>query len=384
MNNILEKIRKEKISALILAVSAVIFIALLVWVRSGTESAEQGAEYVEYEKGRITSVASENVESDPSSDGAYRGEQLLIVEIQTGRYKGEELLTNNYIGPLYGVPLKEGQSVVAAISTHSDGQHNAVVYEYNRIPAIIAILAVFFIVTILIGGRTGLRSLLGLAFTIVCLFLILIPLLIKGAPTIPATFIMCAYVALVCFTILGGVHRKTVSAFLGTFCGAALAALFGIIAQRLTLIDGMRIAEIEPLLQMRQSGTPIGLRGLLVAGVIISALGAVMDVSMSISSSLEEVHQANPELASKQLFMSGMNIGRDMVGTMTNTLILAFLGSGFTLIIYLHSIGLSFYQLFSSAYVSIEVISGISSSIGMVLAIPLTALISSTLISRKY
>jgi uncharacterized membrane protein len=108
-----------------------------------------------------------------------------------------------------------------------------------------------------------------------------------------------------------------------------------------------------------------------------------MDVAMSISSSLEEVHKANPKLGVKDLFSSGMNIGRDMVGTMTNTLILAFLGSGFTLIVYLFSLGLSKYQLFTSAYVSIETISGISSSIGMILAIPLTAVISASLLAGK-
>ena len=109
-----------------------------------------------------------------------------------------------------------------------------------------------------------------------------------------------------------------------------------------------------------------------------------MDVAMSISSALEEVHAANPALKQQDLFKSGMNIGRDMVGTMTNTLILAFLGSEFTLIIFLYVRGLTFYHLFSTVFVSVETISGLSSSIGMILAIPLTALISSTLIkSRK-
>ena len=207
-------------------------------------------------------------------------------------------------------------------------------------------------------------------------------MLIKGAPTIPATFLMCAYVSLVCYTILGGIHRKTVSAFLGTVAGTAFATIFGLIAQSMSRMSGLRMSNVEPLLQLRQMGTPIGLRGLLVAGIIISSLGAVMDVSMSISSALEEVHQANPDLTSAQLFKSGMNIGRDMAGTMTNTLILAFLGSGFTLIIYLYSLGLSFYQLFSSAYAAIEVISGISCSIGMILTIPLTAFIASNLIKK--
>lgn len=164
---------------------------------------------------------------------------------------------------------------------------------------------------------------------------------------------------------------------------APLALLFGLLAQALTRVDGLRIEDVEPLLQLRQTGTPIGLRGLLVGGIIISALGAVMDVTMGIASSLAEVHAANPQLSRRELFRSGMNIGRDMVGTMTNTLILAFLGSGFTLILYLYSLGLSFRQLMSSAYVSMEVVSGIASSVGVILSIPLTALITAAVFTRE-
>ena len=108
-----------------------------------------------------------------------------------------------------------------------------------------------------------------------------------------------------------------------------------------------------------------------------------MDVAMGISSSLSEVSTANPSLTCRELFRSGMNIGRDMVGTMTNTLILALLGSDLVLIIYLYSLGLSSNQLISSAYLSIEVISSISSSIGVILSIPLTALFGSIALAKK-
>ena len=376
------KIRIDKLTLIVLAVSALVFIALFMWARPEKSEPLEASEYVEYEKAEVTGILSDNTEIDPASDNAYRGEQLLTAIVKTGRYKDEELLVYNYTGPLYGVPVSEGDSIIISISTHADGQHNAVVYEYNRIPALAIVIIIFCIFTVLIGGKTGLKSLIGLLFTILCLFTILIPMLLKGAPTLPATFLMCAYIALVSFVILGGVHRKTISAFLGTFAGTALAMIFGLIAQYASRINGLRISDVEPLLQLRQSGTPIGLSGLLVAGIIISALGAVMDVSMSISSALEEVHQANPELTARQLFRSGMNIGRDMAGTMTNTLILAFLGSGFTLIIYLYSLGLSFYQLSASAYAAIEIISGISSSIGMILTIPLTVIIASTLLKK--
>ena len=377
----MKNILKQKAAAAVLVISLIIFIMLLFIAGSGKEERAEGSDFVEYEKGTVTAVLSDSLEQDPSSDGAFRGEQTLTVKVKSGRYKGQELLVYNYAGPLYGVPVKEGDSVTMAVSTHSGGEHQAVVYEFNRIPQLAAVILLFFLATVLVGGRTGLKSLIGLVFTVLCLFMILIPLLIKGAPTLLTTYAVTAYIALVSFTILGGVSRKTVSAFLGTVSGTALAMIFSLAAQKMARINGLRLSDVEPLLQLRQSGSPIGLTGLLTAGIIISALGAVMDVAMSISSSLEEVRTADPSMTSRRLFGSGMNIGRDMVGTMTNTLILAFLGSSFTLIIYLYSLDLGFYQFFSSAYLAIEVISGISSSIGMILAIPLTALISSLLMS---
>ena len=235
----------------------------------------------------------------------------------------------------------------------------------------------------LANGKTGAKSLIGLVITLICIFLILLPMLMKGFPTLLTVFLICAYVAVVSFTILGGVSRKTLCASLATICGIAVALLFGLAAQALARIDGLRLADVEPLLQLRQTGTPIGLRYLLVGGIVISALGAVMDVAMSIASAISEIHSVNPALSTKELFRSGMNIGRDMVGTMTNTLILAFLGSSFVIVIYLYSIGLQPYQLLSSSYFAIEVISGISSSIGVIISVPLTALISAYVMGGK-
>ena len=126
----------------------------------------------------------------------------------------------------------------------------------------------------------------------------------------------------------------------------------------------------------------IGISGLVTAGVIISALGAVMDVAMSISSAMQEVKAQNLALGTRELFRSGMNIGRDMVGTMTNTLILAILGSGLTLIVYIYSLGLQPLQFVSSSYVALEAISAVASSVGVMLAVPLTALIAAVLYGR--
>ena len=108
-----------------------------------------------------------------------------------------------------------------------------------------------------------------------------------------------------------------------------------------------------------------------------------MDVAMSVSSAIGELKAVNPELTARALWRSGMNIGRDMVGTMTNTLILAILGSSTVLILYLYSLDLSWHQLMSSSYIGIEIISSVSSAIGVILAVPLTALASALLYGKK-
>lgn len=371
------------ISAGCLLVILAIFLGLYFYAHKDDEPPQDAVAYSEYEFATVTEILSDSCEPDAVAEGANRGQQTLLAEITTGRYKGETLLVYNSVGPIYSEQAEVGDSVCLIISTYENGDHMATVYEYNRSTPIYIILALFILVTVVIGGKTGAKSIFGLGLTVIVLLTILIPLLMKGWPVIFTTFFLCALVATACFIILGGVNKKIICACLGTVAGMALAMLFGILAQKLVHLDGMRAADAEALLQLRQTGTPIGIRGLLVAGVIISAFGAVMDVAMSISSAMAELKAVNGDLTAKDLWRSGMNIGRDMVGTMTDTLILAFLGSGFVEIIYLHSLGLSYNQLMSSSYMGIEVVSGVSSAIGVILSVPVTALICSVLYGKR-
>lgn len=376
-------LRENKWTCVVLAAALAVLLAARLLAAPVPVQSDEPENRADYESASVDQILSDSTEKDPASDNGYRGEQLLLVTVRSGDYKGQQMQVYNYVGPLYGGPLKVGDRATVLISTYSDGTVNATVYEFDRLLPLCIVLVLFIAAAVAVGGRTGVKSLVALAVTLVCLFGVLLPSLMKGANTLLMTFIVCAYVAVVSLTIVGGVRKKTVCAMLSAVAGTALALLFGLLAQGLTRIDGLRIDDVEPLLQLRQTGTPIGLRGLLVGGIVISALGAVMDVTMGIASSLSEVHAANPELSRRELFRSGMNIGRDMVGTMTNTLILAFLGSGFTLILYLYSLGLSPRQLLSSAYVSLEVVSGIASSVGVILSIPLTALITAEVFTRE-
>ena len=150
----------------------------------------------------------------------------------------------------------------------------------------------------------------------------------------------------------------------------------------------MYVAEphIEALLQIKQGQNPLAslrLGDLLVGGILIAALGAVNDVAMSISSSMNELVAVNPDLTRRRLLRSGMNIGRDMVGTMTNTLILALVGNGLVLMIYLSSLEPSFKQLMSTAFLSVEMVQALASSLGVILAVPMSVLLGMLLFAPK-
>ena len=376
--------QKKWISAAVLAVVLAIFAGLFVIAHPAREEAPEAAEYMEYENAVVEQILTDSTEADPVSEGHFRGNQNLIVRVKTGRYAGQQMMADNTVGPIYGCPMAVGDGVTVGLSTYSDGTVRCYIYEYDRSMGLALVLGAFLLVTVLVGGKVGLKSLLSLGLTVAALIFILLPLLLRGWPTILTTFFVSVLVTAATFVILGGVDKKTVCACLGTLAGIALATVLGLLAQKLLRIDGYRQEYAEALLQLRQTEeSAIGITGLITAGVIVSALGAVMDVAMSISSALQELTRVNPDLTSRDLFRSGMNIGRDMVGTMTNTLILAILGSGLTLVVYIYSLSLQPWQLLSSAYMSLEAISGIASSIGVMLAVPLTATICAVSYGKK-
>ena len=372
-------------AALVLAAVLLAGVVLYIAARPAEAAPEiQPDEYIEYENAVVEKILSDSTEEDPVSESHQRGTQLLLVTLQSGQYKGDQVLADNTVGPMYGQSYVVGQSLTVGVSTYEDGTVRCYVYEYNRLPGLLVMLGLFLLVTVLVGGKVGAKSLVSLGLTVVALIWLLLPLLLKGWPTIPTTFLISVLVTAATFVILGGVDKKTVCACLGTLAGIAFATIFGMLAQYILKIDGYREEYAEALLQLRQTGESlIGISGLITAGVIVSALGAVMDVAMSISSALQELTRVNENLTPRQLFASGMNIGRDMVGTMTNTLILAILGSGLTLIVYIYSLGLQPRQLLSSPYISLEAISAIASSIGVMLAVPLTAAICASVYCKK-
>ena len=377
-------------SALVLLLCGLIFFAAyqeaLKTPSTPRSSVQSG---VIYEKAKVIAITGGAYQGDQDMEDVPVGKQELTAELISGDYKGQHFSLTNNLSYLYGTVLKEGDTITVAFSLTDGKVENVVLQDYDRTVPLAVIVLLFLLVTILVGGKVGAKSLLGLGLTILCVFVILIPLLLDGWPTLPTVLALCAFVTVITFVVLGGVNRKTVCAILGTISGVAIAALFGELACALLRVNGYKMYSAEPaieaLLQIKQGQDPmhsLQLGDLLVGGIVIAALGAVNDVAMSISSAMNELVAVNPALTRRQLLRSGMNIGRDMVGTMTNTLILALVGSSLVLMIYLSSLEPSFSQLMSGTFFSVEMVQAIASSVGVILAVPLSALIGAFLFAK--
>ena len=374
---------KKTSQKLISVIAAVLMLTLLVLgvVLANRAQPKQNNPYyiISYVLVRVEEVMYENYTVDESTENALRGSQSLRVLVLTGRHKGDVTLINNYLGPMHEKLAKKGTVLTVTLTEdirETGYQISVVNYDYTWL--LTGMLVLFIAAVLIVGRRKGLMSLIGLAVTLIALVFFLVPMWLKGYPAIPLTLGVCVFVTVFCFILLGGVTRKTVSAMLGTTLCVLVSGAFAAVCGRIAGVSGMTMEEAEWLLdEGRAAGIMLRVRGLFVSGILISSLGAVMDVAMSIASSVTELSEVNPGMSSRSLFRSGMNIGRDMIGTMTNTLILAFAGTSLNLMIIMFAAGMQPYQLLNNNDTIMEVIRAIAGSIGLVLAVPLTAAVAS-------
>lgn len=382
------------LSIFVLLLSGVFFLTLYIQA-GGVQSKSRSDEIlgIYYARAKVLSIEGNEYHRDPQMEDVPVGQQLVKVEIQTGPYKGEQFVLKNHLSYFYGSLLDPGDHVTVSYSLTNGEDALVMLQDYDRTVPLICIVLLFLAITILVGGKVGAKSLLGLSFTILCIFTILIPQLIAGTPTLPTVLMICAFVTVVTFVILDGVNRKTICAIFGTILGVCFSAIFGKFACWLLRISGLSVLDVDPaiefLLQMKQAQvvdgvSSIQLSDLLVGGILIAALGAVNDVAMSISSAMNELIAVNQDLSHRELLKSGMNIGRDMVGTMTNTLILAFVGSGLVTIIYLCSLEPTFRQFMSTTYLSVEIVQVLASSLGVIVGVPLSVSLGVLLFGRRH
>lgn len=349
----------------------------------GYESTVSGG--VEYEKARVLVVCSDETQPNPAYENVTVGTQELELEILTGRYAGDQVRITNHLSPFknYSIVAEEGMELSVRILTTDDNIYTVTVYNYSRSSNLWLFVAIFAVALILVGGKQGIAAIFGLALTMLAVLFVLLPLLVqKGWPPIPTTLLVVSVTMFASYVLIGGIKTKAMTAAFGAFGGVLLAGLFAFLAGRLVHISGMNMDEAEALF-LTAADNGLNVSSLFVCGILISAEGAIMDIAMSVASAVEEVHRVDPDRGMNELFRSGMRVGRDAMGTMANTLVLAFAGTGLNMMIFIYAYDVSYTQLINTDFVAMEIIRALAGSLGMILTVPLVALVAASVFSAK-
>ena len=330
-----------------------------------------------FEKAKGVKILQDNQEEN----GTRVGEQKVRVHMLTGVRKGEELDITSSSGYLFGAACKPGMKVIVMQSVAGDSTV-ASVYTQDRESVIYIFALIYLLALCMIGGKQGIKGCLGLVFTFFCVIFVYLPLVyLKYSPFWTAVFV-CFITTLVTMYLIGGPTRKTCAATLGTLAGVVLAGISAWCFSKASGISGYNVSDIETLMTLWNTNR-IQVGGLLFSGLLISCLGAVMDVAMSISSAIDEIYKQNSSLTRTELFKAGLRVGRDMMGTDSNTLILAFAGSSVSTLLLDYAYDLPYQQIINSNNIGIAIMQGLAGSFGIVLSVPFTVLICTVLFHKN-
>lgn len=323
-----------------------------------------------FETGVVVGILQDNIQED----GMRIGQQTVAVRMTSGEKKGEELVTTSSAGYLFGAACTLGMRVVVLQSVAGDSVITSV-YSMDRKEVIIGFAVLYLLALCLIGGRKGVRGALGLVFTFASIIYIYLPMVYLGYSPFMTSVLICALTTAVTLYLIGGATRKTLCATSGTLAGVIIAGVSAAVFSRMSGITGWNVSDIESLLTLYETDN-IQVGGLLFSGLLISSLGAVMDVAMSISSAMQELCSQNPDITQRSLMRAGMRVGRDMMGTDSNTLILAFAGTSISMLLLDYAYDLPYLQVINSNNIGIAVMQGLSGSFGVVLSVPATVLMA--------
>ena len=335
------------------------------------------------EVGKVEKVTYEDVADGLQNENNVK--QKVQVKVLTGQFKGtvqtlDNMLTGN---PAYDISLNKGDKVVL----HLDAKNTEVnsvddvdffIADLKRDYSLEAFAALFMILLVIIGRKKGVFSLVSIIATISLMFFVLVPLILHGVNPVVSAVVAGILSTIITIYLVGGFNSKSSAAIIGTGLSLIFAGGMSLAAIWMARLTGFAGEESMFLYSTRPD---LSFKGILAASMIIAALGALMDTGVSIASSVNEIYETDKKLTVNQLFKSGMNIGKDIIGTMSNTLILVYLGSALPLVLLSNNIDLQ--KFFNLNQVATEILSALIGSISILACVPLTAIIAAYLIKRQ-
>jgi uncharacterized membrane protein len=337
---------------------------------------------VQYCRALVTQT--DDTDLSPPNTGGDRmyGNQYLELRLLDGKHKGETVTAENFIVADSYLYPQTGDTMIVSVDMRDDGALYCKLTSFYRMPGILFIAGLFVVALLLICRRKGLRALCGLVFTMIMIFCFTIPQIYNGASPVWCAILTAAVTSGVSLLLLNGFHKKTLASVLSTCAGFGIAGGLFAVFSYLANVSGYNTQQLG-MLTYFSTHTGLQVEYILFAGVLIASLGAVMDVSMSVSSAVNEIYNNNNALSLKELYKAGMEVAKDTTGTMSNTLILAFTGGALASLIALTGYGIQINRFLNSDFIAVEIGQGLCASTALIAMAPLTALVAALLCTRR-
>ncbi len=369
--------RKEKSLYRLLPYGIVLVVILLLVIMPQENADFQSlvSSGISYQRGTVIQVLSQSLEESPLGSGML-GSQDLAVRLRDG----SEVQMTNYLTDTHNILAEEGSKVIICVDAPDGVEPYYTVYNYDRTSALVLIFAVFILLMMLVGGKQGANAVLALAVSLLLIVRFTVPAIYRGGSPIAVGAITVFAATAVTLLLLHGATVRALLAAGVTLAGEGTACMLFAASSALLHVGGFQTDQAEGLLVVAQN-TGLHLKTLLFAATMIASLGAVMDVAVSLLSALWELKQQGTQDGG-QLFRSGMNIGKDMIGTMSNTLIFAFAGNALATMLSLTAYGVQSAQLLNSDYIALEIAQGLCGTGGVILTVPIASAAAAALFSR--
>ncbi|MCI1714888.1 MAG: YibE/F family protein [Clostridium sp.] len=304
-------------------------------------------------------------------------EQILKINIIEGKHSGEKLDVTHDMQPSKpdNIEYKVGDEVFLSISEGADGSINsASVYQVVRDKPLSHLLFLFIFSMVLIGGFKGVKSLVSLGITCLIILKVFLPSILQGHNPITLSISICIVITIINLVIVSGFNKKTTAAILGTSGGVIISGIIAFMSINSARVLGVGTGDAQ-LLMDTPLKNPLNFKAILFGSILIGTLGAVMDVSMSIASTMKELRENNPGMPRGKIVKAGMSVGRDIMGTMATTLILAYISGAICLVLGYMANNSTFVDIVNQDMIACDIIKTFASSIGLIFTIPITAFI---------
>ena len=315
---------------------------------------------------------------DLNENGISQVKQVVDVKLLSGEFKDQVVQLDNMLtgNPYYDIKLSKNSKVIL----HAEDNGNGVEYsieDIKRSGTLNWLCLIFCGLLIYVGRKKGLASLISIGFTVLLITHVLSPLILHGIEPVLASILICVLSTSITMYLVGGLNAKSTSALLGTMLSLIFAGILSIITMNTASLTGF---ADENTVFLYTAHPELNFIGITIATMILATLGAVMDVAMSIASTINEIYSIDSKKTIKELFSSGMNVGKDIIGTMANTLILVYIGGALPLLLLAENIDLQ--KFINLNQVVTEVASALIGSIALVICVPFTAIVAAEMITH--